>query len=291
MTGYGRGEATGVRFRCTVEARSVNSRYLEIRPRLPRSLNFLESALREKVQKKVKRGALDLSVSVQLLADSLSGRIDATLARAYASKVHELSREMGLDSGLTLASLLRLPGVITSEEALPLESEKEIPQLVQEALAAALGELLEMRKKEGEKLGRVLERELADIRSHQEWIYKHREELNQRHFKKLQARVKDWRGQAELEETRLYQEVAYYLDRSDVTEELDRLASHLTQCEDALRAGDSKSVGKRLEFLAQELGREINTIGSKSDQTQITNHVVDMKLTLEKIREQVQNLE
>lgn len=293
MTGFGRGSAGGEKFRATLELRSVNGRFLEIRAKLPRTLTFLEASIREALEKSLSRGVIDVSLTVQALEPSLVAQFDGRLAKAYSERAELISRELGISTGVTALALLKLPGVMGAETPGMFEDEPEIPKVVKRALEEALASLVEMRKREGEKLARVLQRELAEVKTHQSWIAKHREEINDRYAGKLRARIKEWteKSQAGLDEGRMYQEVAYYLDRSDVTEELDRLGSHLKQCEEILLSPTAKSVGKRLEFLAQEMGREVNTIGAKSDQAQVTNHVVEMKLTLEKIREQVQNLE
>ncbi len=293
MTGYGRGSSSGSRYRVSIEIRSVNGRFFEFRAKLPRSLLFLEAKIRELCSKKIKRGAVDLVLNLQALVPVSEASVDTALARAYAKEVAALASGLDLSEGLSAAALLRLPGVLVDREPEPLESDSEIPELIYTAVADALEHLLEMRKHEGEKLSKVLLRELGEIRTHADWIQKHREDLNERYFKKLQLRLKDWseKSQTRIDESRLYQEVAFYLDRSDVVEELDRLTSHLKQCDDAIHGGAPGSVGKRLDFLAQELGREVNTIGSKNDHVQVTTHVVEMKMALERLREQVQNLE
>lgn len=292
MTGYGRGSVSGGRFRVTVELRSVNGRFLEIRPKLPRSLLFLEPDLRLILEKRIHRGMVDFTVTVQPLEPSLSIHLAEDVATAYVRQAERIAKDFDISNGLTALALLRLPGVAVTDDPAAGHGE-EVGDAVRRALALALEHLMNMRVSEGQKLGAVLKRELAEVKSHKEWIRKHREQLNEKQFKRLESRIEAWVGKSRgvLEETRLYQEVAFYLDRADVTEELDRLAAHLKQCEEALDAAGAKSLGKRLEFLSQEMGREVNTIGAKSDQVQITNHVVEMKLTLEKVREQVQNLE
>lgn len=293
MTGYGRGSASGSRFRLSLEIRSVNARFFELRAKLPRSLQFLEPKLREECLKSLKRGAVDLVVGISSMAGEEKSSLNEQQARAFAAQVSRLAKELELPEGLSAASLLRLPGVLAEPEPESLEGDNEVQQLALTALKDALSQLLEMRRREGEKLGKALQRELSELRSHSDWIQKHREDLNERYFKKLQSRLKEWlgRSQAALDETRLHQEVAFYLDRSDVTEEIDRLASHLKQCDEAIHGNSQGSIGKRLDFLAQELGREVNTIGSKNDHAQVTTHVVEMKMALERLREQVQNLE
>ncbi|MGE3260924.1 MAG: YicC/YloC family endoribonuclease [Bacteriovoracia bacterium] len=293
MTGYGRESAAGARFRVTVELRSVNGRFLDLRPKVPRSLAFLEPKLREAVEKKLQRGVVDLSLTVQPLEGKVEAVVDELLASAYAAKTEKLAKQLNLSAGLTAAAILRLPGVVSGEQAIGYEADEELATLGLRALDGALKNLLAMREAEGNKLGLVLQRELDEIASHTTWIQKQREGVNERYFKRLQGKIEDLlkRIEGKVDDSRLYQEVAFYLDRSDLTEELDRLHSHLKQCEDALAGKSSKSVGKRLEFLSQEIGREVNTIGAKSDQAELSNRVVEMKLTLEKVREQVQNLE
>ncbi len=291
MTGFGRGTATGKKFRFTVDLRSVNGRFLEIRAKLPRALAFLEPTVREILEKKLSRGVVDLSLAVQPLEADLSSLIDEPLALAYAKKATALAKEVDIPAGLSGLALLKLPGVLGTENPTLFENQPEIIPLVKEAVTEALQDLLEMRRQEGMRLVKALQRELAEIKSHGAWIQKHRQEVNESYKTRLQLRFQDWIGKSTLDENRMYQEIAYYLDRADVTEELDRLGSHWKQCELALTTAGTKSVGKRMEFLMQEMGREVNTIGSKSDQAEVSHHVVEMKLTLEKIREQVQNLE
>lgn len=293
MTGYGRDSQAGSRFRATVEIRSVNGRYLEIRPKLPRAMLFLEPKVRERIEKKVHRGVIDLTVTIQPLAKALEAAVDESLAAAYMVKISSIAKRLEIPHGLSAVSLMRLPGVVNTEPTPDCDGDEEVGAILLKALDGALDSLVSMRASEGEKLGKVLQRELEEIRLHRDWIHSQREGMNERSFRRMQGRVKELMASVDgtVEEGRLYQEVAFYLDRGDITEELDRLGSHLKQCEEALRGSDSKSVGKRLEFLMQELGREVNTIGAKSDQTPVSNRVVEMKLTLEKIREQVQNLE
>jgi uncharacterized protein (TIGR00255 family) len=235
---------------------------------------------------------VDASITLLPIEGATHASVEMKLAEDFAARAEKLAKKLSIPSGLDAITLLRLPGVIAPEDFSQLDSDAEMSRLVKDATQAALGAMMQMRHKEGEKLEKVLRRELAEIHKHRDWVYKHREELNEKYLKKVQTRLKEWEGKmhAKLDEARIHQEVAFYLDRSDVTEELDRLGSHLQQCEQIF-AGSSGSVGKRLDFLAQELGREINTIGSKNDQLQVTEHIVEMKLALERIREQVQNLE
>ncbi len=293
MTGFGRGSASGKKFRASVEVRTVNSRYLEIRSKLPRPLSFLEPLVREKIEKKITRGVVDVNLQLHLLDPSESLPIDETLANAYVDKAREYAKAWNCADGVTGMTILKFPGVLGAENASFYESEEEIPKIISASLEDSLDGLLEMRKKEGEKLLKVLQRELADFQEYLSWIFENRASINAKYAEKLKTRIHDWsqKSATPIDENRLLQEVTYYLDRSDITEELDRLDSHLKQAHEALSGGGKRSSGKRLEFLAQEMGREVNTIGAKSDHAQVSNRVVEMKLILEKVREQVQNLE
>lgn len=293
MTGYGRGSASGDRYRISVEIRSVNGRFFDFRAKLPRSILFLEPRLREECNKRIRRGVVDLVVNLHPLEPAAHSVVDVDLAKVFAKEVLALAKDLELPEGLTATSLLRLPGVLSEPEPECLENDGEVTALGLQAVQEAVRGLLEMRKREGERLGKALHRELEELRVHGEWIRRHREQMNKRYFEKLEAKAKEWksRGHDEVDGTRLQQELLFYLDRSDVTEELDRLESHLNQCDQAIRVGDGGTVGKRLDFLAQELGREVNTIGSKNDHAEVTKRVVEMKLALERLREQAQNLE
>ncbi|MCO5143662.1 MAG: YicC family protein [Oligoflexia bacterium] len=292
MTGFGRASAELSGTRVTVEIRSVNSRYLEARFKGPRNLVSLESEMKKNLQKLVHRGTVEIVIALQARQAKKTFQVNQEVLAEYISNAETISKNYDLSSGFTASSLMRMPGVVEPIESND-EIEDEVKDLVLSVFDSAVNSLVEMRAKEGEKLGKVLLREINEIKFHRDWIYKHKEELNSRYLTKLKTRMKEWMGKVEsnLDDTRLYQEVAFYLDRSDTTEELDRLASHLKQFDESLVAKGAKSIGKRLEFLSQEIGREINTIGAKTDHSSITNHVVEMKLTLEKIREQVQNLE
>ncbi len=293
MTGYGRGTASGKKFRANVEIRAVNSRFLEIRSKLPRPLSFLEPIVREGIEQVITRGVVDFMLQLTPVDPAQAIPLDESVASAYVEKAKKFAKDWNCPDGLTAVAVLKLPGVLGAEGVSIYENEKEIPLLVKTALTEALAGLLEMRKREGEKLQKVLQRELADFRENLHWVEKNTAELNKRYSEKLRTRISDWskKNSVEVDEGRLMQEITYYLDRSDVTEELDRLESHLRQTDDALMGSGKRSSGKRLEFLAQEMGREVNTIGAKSDQTDLSHRVVEMKLILEKIREQVQNLE
>lgn len=291
MTGYGRGTAASAHFLVQVELRSVNGRFLEIRPKLPRALLFFEARLREVLQAQLRRGMVDAQVSLQVKGDETLAPIDHARVRAYAEEAKIIGEHLDIPSGLDVLGLLRLPGTVTADEGLTPELEEEAASLVVRAAEKALAELTSMRSLEGEKLQTCLERDLASLRTLQQKILGLRdmatESLRKRITERVNRSIKEFSLQ--LDQGRLVQELAFYADRSDVTEELDRLGSHLDQFHKALQSPDQ--VGKRCDFLLQEIAREINTIGAKVDLLELSQTVVDMKLLAEKLREQVQNLE
>ena len=291
MTGYGRGVAEGQRFAIGIELKTVNGRFLDLKTKLPRNLTFLEPKIREELIKHLHRGVVEVFVSLQILDGSAITTVDRVQAAYYVSLLEEISQEMRIPNGITAAALLKIPGVIADDQKFSDDARKELLKLIKESLSEAITQLTTMRSDEGKRLWVVLDRELKNVKENLNWIYKHREDINESYFKKLSLRLGEWMNKSniQLDEQRLHHEIAFYLDRSDITEELDRLASHIKQFENSLVG--KGSVGKRLDFLIQELGREVNTIGSKCDDARISSHVVEMKMALEKIREQVQNLE
>ena len=288
MTGYGRAEARGARVAVVVEARSLNHRFLEIGVKLPRGLTANEPELRRLVQSRIARGRVDVTVTLRRTAAAApSVRTDVALGIAYARGARALAEAAGVQSEVSVADLLRLPGVVTVEEAEEEDGEGAI--LLKTAAAEALDELCRMRQTEGAALAR-------DLGSHVDalgaWM-RAAEALLPAALARIQARLRD-RVQAILGETpadpgRLAQEVATWAARSDVAEELARLGSHLAQFRALLAEGGA--VGRQLDFLTQELHREVNTIASKADDAELVTRVLEARTLVERIREQVQNVE
>jgi uncharacterized protein (TIGR00255 family) len=289
MTGYGRATADGKGFRATVDIRTVNGRFLEIRPKLPRTIGFVEPNIRELVQKYLKRGVIDLSLSLQT-EGTVKERIDEEAVAAYVDAIEKCAKDLEIPTGLSIVSLLRLPGTVVGEEMDFEVDEEEVSRITEVAVTQALKELVEMREKEGAKLIEFIFRELKIIDEKQKEILSRSKKVNAEFRKKMLDRIEQFELTPKFDEHRLMQEVAFYLDRSDVVEEIDRLHSHVKQMHDLLAKPDGP-VGKKLDFILQETGREVNTIGSKSDDIHLSSLVVDLKVSLERIREQVQNLE
>lgn len=288
MTGYGRGEACLPGKKFTVELKAVNHRFNEVVLRLPRSLSPLEDRIRRLVQRWVARGRVDGYLGIDDCGEKTAAvKVDKALAAAYYKAMKELQEDLGISGKVKLKYLVALPGVLAAEE--PAEDVEEWWPAVQTAVEEALENLVRMRAAEGGSLA-------ADILSRVEQLTLLNEKIRQRspavvedYRERLHARLKDF-GQAGLpDQDRLAVEVAIFAERSNITEETVRLDSHLSQVRSCLGAGEP--VGRKLDFLVQEMNREINTIGSKANDLEISRLVVEAKSELEKIREQVQNIE
>ncbi len=289
MTGYGRGECARDGFKVTVELSSVNRKSGEITLNLPRDLEPLEAQVRDEINKRISRGRLNVRVTVHEGADTgTATQINATLARAYATEFSKLAQELNLSGGVTLEALLRVPGVLEAgEDAADAES---FWPAVQAALLQALDALVKMREREGEHLATDLAARIELIRAAAGRVGVQAPLVQTQFRTRLLERIK----QAGLEgiaadDERMLKEVVLFADRSDITEELTRLQSHFQQFADCLKS--KEPVGRTLDFLSQEMNREINTIGSKAQDAVISREVVQVKAELERFREQVQNVE
>lgn len=296
MTGFGRGVASSPQALVQIDLKSLNSRFLEIRARLPKILAPWEQSLRAGVGQVLRRGSVEVTVSCQFLEAELQPQIQTGVIAAYAKRIQELSATTGVESGLTVLDLLRLPGALSADEGLALadRDREDLYPLLEQALGTALTELREMRAKEGEVLVEAIAREADALAQGARAIRAILPLARQRAVERVGQRVRellDAAGVNGIDPARLQQDLVQMADRSDMAEELDRLESHVEQVRALLRLPEGLPVGKRLDFLVQELLREVNTIGSKADGVEITNAVVDAKLRIERIREQVQNLE
>lgn len=291
MTGFGRAarESGGVAFE--VEARSVNHRHLDLRIRLPRLLVDRENAFKQRVQSKLARGKVEIVVNLASNAATAKLVIDEAIAGQYVEAARALSSRHALAGGLDVAALLALPGVTRVVEA-EIDTEA-LAASVEEALDEAVRGMLAMRAAEGEALRVELEGRLATVLRLSEAFQARSGEVVQAARQRLQKRAEQIRRDVGLsDDARLHQEIVIAADRLDITEELVRLRSHIAQFEDTMRAaGLENPVGRRLDFLLQELGREANTVGSKASDAALAQDVVALKTELERIREQVQNIE
>ncbi len=290
MTGYGRGEAVRGGFKVAVEVSSVNRKQAELQFSLPRELEPLEARLRELTQARVARGRVLVRVWVQSAEAAWRGRVQVNvpLARAYVAELDRLARALKLPREVGLDTLLRLPGVVQTED--PETDRARLGPLVEAALQRALHGLARTRRTEGAHLERDLVRRVRAMRRLAAGIRRRAPRVARNFRRQLLERIRA-AGLTEIraDDERVLREVALFADRADISEELSRLESHFAQFEQARKSREP--VGRLLDFLAQEMSREINTIGAKANDTGLSRSVVRLKAELEKFREQVQNVE
>jgi|CXWL01.1.fsa_nt_gi uncharacterized protein (TIGR00255 family) len=288
MTGFGRREQTWGTQTIAVELKAVNQRFLEVVSRIPKSLAVFEDEYKRIVQSKCTRGRIELLVSVVGHGEgSKEVQLDQALAKQYYRAFDALKREFKLSGPVELASLMGMRDLVSVVET-PIDAPR-LHARVLKLVQGAVVDLDAMRRREGQALLRDLTHRLALIKTQMGLVRRQAPIVVEAHYLKMRQRVEILLQGAQVDEARLRQELALFADRSDITEELTRLESHCSQFADSLKLTDS--VGKTLDFLLQEMGREVNTIGSKANDVVISHAVVTMKGELEKIREQVQNLE
>lgn len=288
MTGYGKSEQTIDSLNVTVEIKSVNHRYFEFSARVPREYGFLEEKLKKYCNSLITRGKVECYVLVEDLEErEMEVNVNETLAAGYVKALKELSERFGLKDDISAVTLSRYPDVITLHKAS--EDEERIWNAVKTVAETAVSKFIEMRETEGSKLrGDILSR--ADyIIECVEFIEGRSPETVREYNEKLKQRMKELLGDAAVDEQRLLNEAAIYADKIAVDEETVRLRSHISQLRDFMNS--SEAIGRKLDFLVQEINREANTIGSKAQDVDIAKKVIAIKAEVEKIREQVQNIE
>ena len=288
MTGYGKSEQTIDSLNVTVEIKSVNHRYFEFSSRVPREYGFLEEKLKKYCNSLITRGKVECYVSVEDLEErEMEVNVNETLAAGYVKALKELSERFGLKDDISAVTLSRYPDVITLHKAS--EDEERIWNAVKTVAETAVSKFIEMRETEGSKLrGDILSR--ADyIIECVEFIEGRSPETVREYNEKLKLRMKELLGDAAVDEQRLLNEAAIYADKIAVDEETVRLRSHISQLREFMNS--SEAIGRKLDFLVQEINREANTIGSKAQDVDIAKKVIAIKAEVEKIREQVQNIE
>lgn len=288
MTGFGRGLTIENGMEFTVEIKSVNHRYMDISIRIPRQLGFLEEKIRETVNANFSRGKIDVFVNY-----SNKGRgsetlmLDESLAQSYMSSAESLCATLGLNNDLTVSTLIKLPDVVKIEEKK--EDEDYLWSILKVALSDAIEGMRKMRKAEGNRLTENIKQTAKAVRANTGLIRERAPLVVKDYRQRLLNRISELTEQQVPDEGRIATETAIYADRCSIDEELVRLDSHFEHFSEML--ADKKPIGKKLDFLIQEMNREINTIGSKANDISITKNIIEMKNEMEKIREQVQNLE
>ena len=288
MTGYGRVQSVIDGMNITVELKSVNHRYFEFASKIPRNYGFLDDKIKKYIQTRVARGKIDCYISIEMLeAQPADVVINHTLAAGYVKALTELAKVYDLKDDITATAVARYPEIFSVRKA-P-EDEDKIFNSVKQVLDMALDGFIEMRIKEGENLRNDILSRVKIIEERLEFIEKASPKTLEDYITRLRQRIKDLIGDAILDEQRILTEAAIFADKIAVAEETVRLHSHLQQLESMMKSDDA--VGRKLDFLVQEINSETNTIGSKAQDVEIAKAVVDIKAEVEKIREQIQNIE
>ena len=290
MTGFGRSEYTDDKRVITVEIKSVNHRYCDISVRMPRRYSFAEEKIKSTVKETVRRGKIEVSIMVENTADDdVNIKLNTAIAKQYVDSLNELKSALSMDDPIRLEYIASMPDVLKSVP--DVEDEEEITRLLCGAVSDAVKRHDEMRRTEGEKLSEDILMRGSMIAGLVKEIEARSPETVNEYAEKLKARITEMIGGSIVAtEERILLEAAVFADKVNVTEETVRLASHIQQLESII-TNSSQPDGKKLDFLVQEMNREANTIGSKANDLEITNRVLAIKSEIEKIREQVQNIE
>lgn len=289
MTGYGLGEAQDEQYKLKVEIKAVNHRYNDILVKMPRHISYLEESIKKVIKGKISRGKVEVYINLEYIKESaIAVKVDIPLAKSYKLALEELAEELNMEDNVRLNNILGISEVVRTERR---ELDQDaIWSVLNEALDIALENILNMRVLEGEELKNDILIKLENIESAAFKIEERSPNVVLEYKEKLTERIKNLLEDSSiLDGDRLANEVVFFADRCSIDEELVRLASHIKQFRSIL--DEDESIGRKLDFLTQELNREVNTIGSKANDVVITNYVVDCKAEIEKIREQIQNIE
>lgn len=288
MTGFGRCEIAKGERKITVEMKSVNHRYLDVSIKMPKKLNFFEAAIRRELKDYIQRGKVDVFIAYEDFTESnMCVKYNKDLAAEYMKYLGQMAEDFGLDNDVRVSTLSRYPEVLGMEEQTI--DEEELWLLLQEAVRGAAQGFVETRVKEGENLKNDLLAKLDGMLVHVDYITERSPQIVTEYRQKLEDRVKELLGDAKVDEGRLLMEVTVFADKVCVDEELVRLKSHIETTRDNLVQGGS--IGRKLDFIAQEMNREANTILSKTSDLEISNRAIELKTEIEKVREQIQNIE
>ena len=287
MTGFGRGKYENEGRTYTVEIKSVNHKYSDINVRLPRFLNSVEDKVRKRVAEVISRGKIDIFVSFENYSNKgTTIRINKDLAKEYIKELKSLAEEADLRFDLNVIDVSKFPEILKLEDE---DNDELIGQEVMIAVDDALEKFVAMREIEGKKLVEDIERRIYLIQEKVNEVTNFSSTLVEEYMARLQTRVNELLAPGVVDEARLMQEIVIFSDKSSIEEELTRLKSHISQFLELIK--QSSPIGKKIDFLIQEINREVNTIGSKANSLDITNKVIEIKTEVENIREQIQNIE
>ncbi|NYB74139.1 YicC family protein [Sedimentibacter hydroxybenzoicus DSM 7310] len=289
MTGYGKGEHNDGKRIITAEIKTINNRYCDINIKTPRHLRFFEDNIRKILKNSVQRGRIDVYINIDYLNESDTVIVpNLCLAKQYKDAIDEVKKDLNISSNVSLDTIIKFQDVLVAKE--DADDEDELRICVESAIQNAVKSLLQMRLAEGSQLEKDIKSSMDKILVSISDIEKNSETIVSDYKNKFELRIKELLGSShELDENRLYNEIVFYADKSDINEEIVRFKSHMKQLNNVLAEGGQ--VGRKLDFIIQELNREINTIGSKIGNLDIIQMVIEIKNLLEKIREQIQNIE
>lgn len=288
MTGFGRCEVSNEKQKITVEIKAVNHRYLDVNMKMPKKLVFFEAAIRNVLKEYMERGKVDVFISYEDFTESnYAVKYNKEIAESYVKYISQMSDDFGLDNDLKAVSLSRFPEVITLEEQEI--NEGELWQDMESALKGACEAFVEARVKEGENLKKDLIGKLDNMLENVSSIEERAPKIIEEYHEKLVSKVSEYLKDSTIDESRILTEVTLFTDKICIDEEIVRLKSHIKATKDALISGGS--LGRKLDFIAQEMNREANTILSKANDLCTSNYAIDLKTDIEKVREQIQNIE
>lgn len=288
MTGFGRCELSNEKRKITVELKSVNHRYLDVNIRMPKKLNFFESAIRTLLKEYMQRGKVDMFISYEDYSEqTLAVKYNATIAKEYLTYLQQMADEFNLENDIRVSSLSRYPEVLTMEEQ-PAD-EDELWSDLSQAIREACTQFVATRTTEGEHLKQDLVEKLHHMRDNVDKVEQRAPQIIAEYRSKLMEKVNELLGDTQIDEARLSTEIVLFADKICTDEETVRLKSHITSMLNALER--SEGIGRKLDFIAQEMNREANTILSKSNDLETSDIAIELKTEIEKVREQIQNIE
>ena len=288
MTGFGRCEIQKESRKFTVELKSVNHRYLDVNIRMPKKLNFFETAIRTLLKSYANRGKIDIFITYEDISQAqVSVKYNAALAAEYLKYLRQMEEEFGLENDVRVSTLSRYPEVFTMEEQS--EDEDELWNGLKEALEGAFGQFVETRKAEGENLKKDILSKLDSLEKEIVFVAERSPQIVAEYRAKLEDKMKELLADTQIEDSRIAAEVILFADKICTDEEVVRLKSHIQHMRNTLE--EKEGIGRKLDFIAQEMNREANTILSKANDLEVSNHAITLKTEIEKIREQIQNIE
>lgn len=288
MTGYGKCMYTDDTCKIVVEIKSVNSRYLELVNKIPRSLNYFEDSIRKSISEKIKRGRVETFIQLDSYSLDTIHFMDEKMALYYKNVFDEIEKKTGIKNDMAMSNYINLPNILNKNESI----DDSLQEKIVSTLKTAIDSLNTMRENEGNKIAKDLKIRADLLKEHAKTLEGYTKDIEKSVFEKLQKKITEMTSQlgVEADNSKIIEQAAFYADKMNVTEEIVRLHSHIEQLNEFLQE-DSVEIGKKIDFLLQEMNREINTVGSKSQKSEIISLVVDIKSEIEKIREQIQNIE